>query len=102
MCRRGISSHYDGKSKSFGLLSEMESAAGDATELGKKEHAVNKRRRLLISHQLREEELERGTNSTVAQAASLPEHPAHPQDEEDDDVKAGDGGDVKQQEEDGI
>ncbi|GER34389.1 hypothetical protein STAS_10614 [Striga asiatica] len=52
--RKGLSGHYSGKAKSFGSLTEL--GVNDPMELGKKEHPINKRRRLLIAHEMREQE----------------------------------------------
>jgi len=47
-CRRGLSSHFDGKSKSFSDLSQV-STLKDLKELQKQESPFNKRRRVLIA-----------------------------------------------------
>lgn len=46
--RRGLSKHYDGRSKSLGNLNQMNIV--ETKELAKSDHAINKRRRLHIAH----------------------------------------------------
>lgn len=48
--KRGLSSHFSGKSKSFANLSDMSSSTCTVKDLGKPENPFNKRRRVLIAN----------------------------------------------------
>jgi hypothetical protein len=50
--KRGLSSHYTGKSKSFGNLSDMTSSCTSANDFVKPENPFNKRRRILMANKL--------------------------------------------------
>ncbi|KAL0393865.1 UNVERIFIED_CONTAM: hypothetical protein Slati_4352700 [Sesamum latifolium] len=76
--KRGLSSHYDGRSKTFGNLSEL--FMDNARELGKREHAMNKRRRLLLAHEYRDKTFHPGgggddgggSSSIMTHTSSMP------------------------------
>jgi hypothetical protein len=46
-CRRGLSSFFSGRSRSFANLLDAASAVGSARDLAKPENPFNKRRRVL-------------------------------------------------------
>ncbi|KAM7265441.1 hypothetical protein ACFE04_003124 [Oxalis oulophora] len=50
--KRGLSSHYIGKSKSFGNLQDMTSSCTSANDFVKPENPFNKRRRILMANKL--------------------------------------------------
>ncbi|KAL2236856.1 uncharacterized protein LOC105164927 [Sesamum indicum] len=96
--KRGLSSHYDGRSKTFGNLSEL--SLDNAKDLGKREHAVNKRRRLLLAHEYRDKPFHPGggddggssSSSTMTHTSSMPLLPTlhhHPKNEEDEEEEEG-------------
>lgn len=74
-CRRGLSNHYKGKSKSFGNLGEI----GSVKEVAKQENPLNKRRRLQICNKLARRSFYSWQNPK-----SMPLLPVN-EDEEDDD-----------------
>ncbi|KAK4435685.1 hypothetical protein Salat_0732000 [Sesamum alatum] len=103
--KRGLSSHYDGRSKTFGNLSEL--SLGNAIDLAKREHAVNKRRRLLLAHEYHDKTLHAGSSSsssTMTHTSSMPLFPAlhhHSEDEEDEEeVKKKKGSNISENQED--
>ncbi|KAL7122400.1 hypothetical protein ACP275_01G043700 [Erythranthe tilingii] len=86
--KRGISRNYSGKSKSYVNLSAVAGVMEDARDLGKKEHAVNKRRRLIIAHEYPDRVTAGGADSAaVTHASSSPAILPLRKDEEE-----GDGG----------
>lgn len=73
-CRRGLSSHFDGKSKSFTDLSQVSSLK----ELQKQESPFNKRRRVLIASKF-------STKSSFYSWSNPKSMPLLPLDEDHDD-----------------
>ncbi|KAI3468417.1 hypothetical protein Pfo_025080 [Paulownia fortunei] len=94
--KRGLSSHYTGRSKSFGNLTEL--GLEDVKDLEKKEHPVNKRRRLILAHEYYDKTLHGGGSSTMPHTSSLPAFPAHHHKNEDEEDN-NEGNDDKNQEE---
>ncbi|KAL0324019.1 UNVERIFIED_CONTAM: hypothetical protein Scaly_2369000 [Sesamum calycinum] len=110
--KRGLSSHYDGRSKTFGNLSEL--SVDNAKDLGKREHAVNKRRRLLLAHEYHDKTFHPGggddggsSSSTMTHTSSMPllptlhHHRENEEAEDEEEEKENKGSDSKNQEEDG-
>ncbi|KAL0312233.1 UNVERIFIED_CONTAM: hypothetical protein Sradi_5622600 [Sesamum radiatum] len=109
--KRGLSSHYDGRSKTFGNLSEL--FLDNARELGKREHALNKRRRLLLAHEYRDKTSHPGggddggsSSSTMTHTSSMPllptlHHHRENEEAEDEEEKKRKNSDDENQEEDG-
>lgn len=83
-CRRGLSNHYKGKSKSFGNLGEI----GSVKEVAKQENPLNKRRRLQICNKLARRSFYSWQNPK-----SMPLLPVNEDDdddeEDDEDLKSG-------------
>ncbi|XP_042471734.1 uncharacterized protein LOC122053888 [Zingiber officinale] len=79
--KRGISSFFSGKSKSFLSLSEAAMATATAGDLLKPEHGLNKRRRILSVSRIRR----RGASciSLVATCPPLMEEEEKPEEEEE-------------------
>ena len=86
-CRRGLSSHFDGKSKSFTDLSQVSTLK----ELKKQESPFNKRRRVLIASKWSR----RSSFYTWSNPKSMPLLPVDEDHDDDDD----DYGDVDDEEE---
>ncbi|KAF3540846.1 protein OXIDATIVE STRESS 3 LIKE 2 isoform X2 [Brassica napus] len=83
--KRGLSSHYKGKSKSFGNLGEI----GSVKEVPKQENPLNKKRRLQIYNKLARKSFYSWQNPK-----SMPLLPVH----EDNDDEEGDDGDLSDEE----
>lgn len=90
--RRGLSSHYKGKSKSFGNLGEI----GSVKEVPKPENPLNKKRRLQIYNKLARKSFYSWQNPK-----SMPLLPVH-EDDNDDDEEEGDDGDLSDEERGGV
>ncbi|CAG7895885.1 hypothetical protein BRARA_B03660 [Brassica rapa] len=82
---KGLSSHYKGKSKSFGNLGEI----GSVKEVPKQENPLNKKRRLQIYNKLARKSFYSWQNPK-----SMPLLPVH----EDNDDEEGDDGDLSDEE----
>ncbi|XP_074588571.1 protein OXIDATIVE STRESS 3 LIKE 2-like [Curcuma longa] len=80
--KRGLSSFFSGKSKSFLSLSEAAMATATARDLLKPEHALNKRRRILAVSKI----MRRGAScaSLVAACPPLMEEGEKPEEEEEE------------------
>ncbi|KAJ4870970.1 hypothetical protein Rs2_47411 [Raphanus sativus] len=89
---KGLSSHYKGKSKSFGNLGEI----GSVKEVPKQENPLNKKRRLQIYNKLARKSFYSWQNPK-----SMPLLPVH-EDDNDDDEEEGDDGDLSDEERGGV
>lgn len=85
-CRRGLSNHYKGKSKSFGNLGEI----GSVKEVAKQENPLNKRRRLQICNKLARRSFYSWQNPK-----SMPLLPVNEDEDDDDDEDEEDEEDLK-------
>ncbi|XP_075473613.1 KID-containing protein 1 [Primulina tabacum] len=85
--KKGLSLHYDGRSKSHSNLAEAR--LEEATQLAKTEHAFNKKRRLINISQKFRKYSKKPSNNIVHQS-SMPAFPSEDR-EEDDDADAENG-----------
>ncbi|XP_057731167.1 protein OXIDATIVE STRESS 3 LIKE 4-like [Arachis stenosperma] len=79
--KRGLSSHFDGKSKSFTDLSQV----NNLMELQKQESPFNKRRRVLIASKWRKSSFYTWSKSNPTSMPLLPVNEDHDDDVDDDD-----------------
>ncbi|CAH8337555.1 unnamed protein product, partial [Eruca vesicaria subsp. sativa] len=90
--KNGLSSHYKGKSKSFGNLGEI----GSVKEVPKQENPLNRKRRIQICKKLARKSFYSWQNPK-----SMPLLPVHENDN-DDDEDEGDDGDLSDEERGGV
>ncbi|XP_074588585.1 protein OXIDATIVE STRESS 3 LIKE 2-like [Curcuma longa] len=90
--KRGLSSFFSGKSKSFLSLSEAAMATATARDLLKPEHALNKRRRILAVSKI----MRRGAScaSLVATCPPLMEEGEKPEEEEEEEEEEESGSSI--------
>ncbi|XP_073130902.1 KID-containing protein 1-like [Henckelia pumila] len=79
--KKGISHHYDGRSKSYSNLAETK--LEEATELIKQEHAFNKKRRSINISQKFAKYSKKQSNNILHQS-SMPTFPSEDHDEDED------------------
>ncbi|KAJ0238072.1 hypothetical protein HA466_0241920 [Hirschfeldia incana] len=89
---KGLSSHYKGKSKSFGNLGEI----GSVKEVPKQENPLNRKRRIQIYNKLARKSFYSWQNPK-----SMPLLPVHEDDDDDDDEERDDG-DLRDEERGGV